>query len=231
MSGKLMGKVYALKLTRVQRDVLQAICDHAKDDGTGAYPSVAYLAWKCDLSERQTKRVLKQLENVNLIARVAYAKGGRGRSPLYRVNLSAGMMKPPFQPTSKGDIAMSPFPVSKGDISSRKRVTSRSQKGDTQMSPQPSVEPPVKPSHARSRKLRSSRAGREGSKFSRDEVRKFVENLKSKGQEIRLVGAYANSLYESGNADADIEAFINNPEPERKPTIAERLAMSAAKQS
>lgn len=104
MSGRLMGKVYSLRLSRVQRDVLQAICDHAKDDGTGAFPSVAYLAWKCDLSERQTKRVLKRLEDMKLIERIAYAKGGRGRTPLYRVNLSAGTLKPPFRPRAKGDI-------------------------------------------------------------------------------------------------------------------------------
>ncbi len=165
MSGKLMGQCFSIVLTRVARDVLQALSDHAKDDGTGAFPSVALLAWKTDLSERQTQRVLKKLASMQLIERVAYAKGGRGRTPHYRVNIAAGTQKAPFESHQKGDNQKSPFTATKGDISRSKRVTFRtvkgdisSQKGDMKMSPDPSSEPSVEPSHT-PRELKTSSNG------------------------------------------------------------------------
>lgn len=42
--------------------LLLAIADHAHDDGDGAYPSVETLAAKCRQSERNTQRLLRELE-------------------------------------------------------------------------------------------------------------------------------------------------------------------------
>ncbi|MDT7543601.1 MAG: hypothetical protein QOE33_3505 [Acidobacteriota bacterium] len=221
-----MGRVFSLVLTRVQ----QAFCDHAKDNGEGAYPSIRLVAWKCDLSERQARRVVRKLVDMKLLIPIAYEKGGRGRATQYRVDLSAGTPKPPYNVRSKPDTQMSPFTNAKSDNSDLKRMTPRKQKADTQMSPQPPIEPPVESPHTQRSVSLSKPAGYVGSKFSIEVIRRYVEYCMSKGQQIRSVGAYASALYKSGNADADIEAFLK-PEPERVKPIVEQRAARAAKQA
>lgn len=230
MSGKLMGQVFSLVLTRVQRDVMQAFCDHAKDNGEGAYPSIRLVAWKCDLSERQARRVVRKLVDMKLLLPVAYEKGGRGRATQYRIDLSAGTQKPTYNARSKPDTQMSPFTKAKSDNPELKRMTSQKRKAVTQVSPQPPIEPSIEPPHTQRGVSQSKPTGRAGSKFSKEEVRRYVEHCARTGQQIRSVGAYAGALYKSGNADADIEAFLNT-ESDRVPTIVERRAARSAKQA
>jgi len=144
-----MGQVFGLKLSRSERDVLVALADHANDDGTSARPSVGLLAWKIGLSPRQVQRVIGQLEKRGLITAVAHRNGGRGRATEYRIDLSHAERKPLYNSRPKDDIRPSPFIEKKGDISDPERVTSgvekgdiSSAKGDIQVSPQPSLEPP-----------------------------------------------------------------------------------------
>lgn len=149
MSGKLMGECFALKLSRVERDLLQAVCDHSDDAGKRAHPGVRLLSWKCDLSERQVQRVLGRLIAKGLLTPVAYQKGGRGRATEFLVDLSRAERKPPYQSRSvKGDADLSPFTEIKGDISDPERVTDEAvkgdistQNGDKSASPQPPEEP------------------------------------------------------------------------------------------
>ncbi len=224
-----MGRVFSLVLTRVQRDVMQAFCDHAKDNGESAYPSIGLVAWKCDLSERQARRVVRALVVMKLLVPVAYEKGGRGHATQYRVDLSAGKPKPLYNRRSKSDTQMSPFTNAKSDNSDSKSMTSRKQKADTQMPPQPPIEPAIKPPHIQHGVSPLKPTGRVGSKFSLEEIRCYVKHCMSKGQQIRSVGAYARALYKSGNADDEIEAFLK-PEPKRIPTIIEQRAARAAMQ-
>jgi hypothetical protein len=96
MSGKLMGQVYSLLLTRSERDVLLALADHADDDGRNARPGVGYMAWKTELSTRQVERCLLALRRKGIIARVG--GGGNGKATEYLIDLSQAVRKTPYAP-------------------------------------------------------------------------------------------------------------------------------------
>ena len=49
------------------------------------------------------------------------------------------------------------------------------------------------------------------SKFSLEECRRFAEHLQKTGQGINNPGGYATAIFRSGEADAQIEAFLNAP--------------------
>lgn len=156
MSAKLMGAAYTLELPRNERDVLMAMADHADDDGGSVFPSVAYVAWKTDLSSRSVQRMQRSLERKRILV-VESAQCGRGRTKRWRIDLSAGTRKSSFQGASehvdnsrerldcrkervtelchpselKGDRVLSPLP--------EERVTAGTLKGDRAVSPEPSV--------------------------------------------------------------------------------------------
>lgn len=50
-----------------------------------------------------------------------------------------------------------------------------------------------------------------GSKFSLEECKRFAEHLQKTGQGITNPGGYATAVFRSGEADAQIEAFLNPP--------------------
>lgn len=127
MSVKLMSKVWEIQLDHAKQSVLLALADHAHDDGTHCYPGVEYLSWKTGYSERQIQRILHDLADEQLIQIIAWAKGGRGLPTEFELHLDNGKPKPEWR---KGD-KMSPFRAKqKGDISGKKRVTFRAEKGD-----------------------------------------------------------------------------------------------------
>ncbi|MGI8731839.1 MAG: helix-turn-helix domain-containing protein [Pyrinomonadaceae bacterium] len=165
MSGKLMGQCYTLVLSRSQREVLMAFCNYADDTGAGAYPSIARVAWMCDLSERQVRRIVADLVAAALLEPVACLKGGRGHPVLYRVKLSAGTLKEEYRKeikadtqtspftAQKADTQASPFTAQKADMPAEERRTFRAQKADissakpdTRVSADPSGDPSVDPS-------------------------------------------------------------------------------------
>jgi hypothetical protein len=118
MSIKLMSQVWTLELEHGQQIVLLAMADHADDDGARCYPSVSYLAWKTNYSERQVQRIMAQLQEDQIIKPIAHEQGGRGMATEYHIIIEKGVTKSPF--------------------SLAERVTSTTQKGDTAMAPQPS---------------------------------------------------------------------------------------------
>lgn len=155
MSAKLMGQVWGVAVPRCEREVLLALADHSDDHGRGARPSIGYIAWKTDFSERQVQRAINALKAKGIVDVGAHATGGRGRAPEYRLCLDRAPRKRPWEeireerraarqkgdmlspiddvtPTEKGDIT-SPFDVQKDDTMSpfsAERVTSTTQKGD-----------------------------------------------------------------------------------------------------
>lgn len=173
-----MSQVWGLVLTHCQQAVMLVLADHAKDDGTKAYPGVYYTAWKTNYSPRQVQRAFGELERTGLIIPEAHSSGGRGLATEYSLHLEKGVIKSPFigkkRVTSETNSA-----TEKGDISDTERVTSETQrvtsateKGDIAMSPQPSVtilEPSLEPSadaiappmsdHSRMMKALSDRTG------------------------------------------------------------------------
>jgi hypothetical protein len=133
MGFRLAEEVWEREVPKGLRDVLTIYAQHANEDDL-AWPGVESVAWKVDLSERQVKRILRELEAIGLLVVVSRAKGGRGKTTVYRVDLGAVPRKPELE--KKGDTQVSLFLPRKP-----KRVTSDAVKGDTQMSPE-SVEPP-----------------------------------------------------------------------------------------
>ena len=150
MGGKLMGQCYTLVLSRSYRDVLMAYCNYADDSGKNAYPSTQRVAWMCDISEKQVQRIRSKLIEMEILIPVANVKGGRGLTTHYEVDLTKARVKPEFR--RKSDTQMSPFAQTNPDILISERRTFQnsnpdilSANPDTQMSPDPSVDPTAKP--------------------------------------------------------------------------------------
>lgn len=111
MSVALMGEVWRLDLRPspgsrcselVLRVVLLSLADHAHDDGTRCFPGISYTAWKCGLTRRQVQRALRALEHQQVIRAVRYASGGRGRATEFKIQLTKGVHKPPFEKGGHG---------------------------------------------------------------------------------------------------------------------------------
>jgi len=69
-----------------QRLMMLALADHANDEGTQCYPSVARLAEKCCVKERRAQRILHDLEVDGWLTRDT--TGGKGRTSNYVLNLA-----------------------------------------------------------------------------------------------------------------------------------------------
>lgn len=105
--------------------LLLAIADHAHDDGRGAYPSVAALARKIRMSERQVQRILQLLEASEEVG-IQWGEGPRGTN-LITVRLHR---LPPDKMSPRQDVT--PTNGAAGGDKSR-------QGGDIAMAPEPSL--------------------------------------------------------------------------------------------
>jgi hypothetical protein len=155
MSVKLMALVWEYQFTRPEQSVMLALADHAQDDGSNVYPSVARIAWKTDYSERQVQRIMRDLEAKDILVAVKNIGGGRGHATEYCIHIEKGVKKSPF--VKKGDMvaAKGDIPDDKGDIPSVK--------GDAIVSPQPSLEP----SNESSKNRESDTAASGGARLAR----------------------------------------------------------------
>lgn len=63
MSVRLMGAVFELEISASEKLVLLAMADHARDDGTGCYPSIETLARKTSQSRRGVQKIMRKLED------------------------------------------------------------------------------------------------------------------------------------------------------------------------
>lgn len=103
MSVRLMGEIFGLDLPAVEKLVLLAMADHARDDGTGCYPSVGTLARKTSQSRRGVQKIMRRLEQAGWIAPSKLSKGRRANE--YRITLAnrePGSLFPPTQPRTTG---------------------------------------------------------------------------------------------------------------------------------
>lgn len=103
MAGLLMGWVYYYDFSKPQQNVLLALADHGKEDGTHIHPSIETLMWKLDSDRRHVQRTLRELEQMGVLIPVAYATGGRARPTEYEMHLEAAPIKetPPPGPGMK----------------------------------------------------------------------------------------------------------------------------------
>jgi len=99
VSVRLMGAVFDLRIPATEKLVLLAMADHARDDGTGCYPSVGTLASKTSQSRRGVQGIMRRLEQAGLIVP---SKVSHGRfSTEYRIvlgNRAPGSLFSPVQP-------------------------------------------------------------------------------------------------------------------------------------
>lgn len=146
-----MAQVWTLDLDHPQQAVLMALADHADDFGV-CYPSTGYIAWKTGYSERQTQRILDDLEK-NKIIKVA--KRDTPTMPkVFQLQLKNAPKKQEYKrnPAGRG-VKVSPLEDegvtnddARGDISDVRGDISVA-RGDITVSPKPSVQPSVyKPS-------------------------------------------------------------------------------------
>lgn len=93
MSAKLMGQVFDLSLPPSQKLLLLAMADHARDDGTGCYPSVSRLAKKTSMTRRGVQKVMGALKSSGRISPVNLRSDGVFE---YRITIEGG------EPRSQG---------------------------------------------------------------------------------------------------------------------------------
>lgn len=95
MSGKTTGKVWDLELSPPKQIVLLAMADHADHEDGNIYPSVGLIAWKTGYSDRQVRRIMKELELEGLLVPTEKPNG----KPInYRIDFSKGKPKPDYVP-------------------------------------------------------------------------------------------------------------------------------------
>jgi hypothetical protein len=92
LSIKLTSAAWTRAFTPSQQLVMQALCDHANDDGSRVFPGLRLIAGKTGYSERQAKRIIAELLKLGAIVLVTPAT--RKRPNEYRVNLGAVPAKP-----------------------------------------------------------------------------------------------------------------------------------------
>lgn len=132
MSATLMGAVFYLPLPKPEKMLLLALADHANDEGTSIYPGVNRLAVKTSDSVRNIKRLLRALEQRNVIAPVAHAKGGRGHATEWAINIRWVFEEARTAGWASGDAATAVnFDPLKGDTTGHVVGSEDTVKGDT----------------------------------------------------------------------------------------------------
>ena len=109
--------------------MLLCYADHADHDGGSIWPAADLIAKKTGYTKRTVQRLTRELEDLGLMLPVGDKKGGRARTNQWTMPISGGL---------KG---VSPVTLSKSKRVSpvTKRVSGRARKGDTALSPEPSV--------------------------------------------------------------------------------------------
>lgn len=95
MSAKLMDAIFGLSLPPVDKLVLLALADHAKNDGPRCFPSIARVAEKTSLTRRGVQKIMRRHEREGRLLRV----GGRPNGVIeYRI-----VFLPGGEPDSRGE--------------------------------------------------------------------------------------------------------------------------------
>lgn len=95
MSIKIMSRVWEEEgLDTLQTLVLLSMADHAQDDGTNCYPSMARIARKARCSERQARRIVRSLEKAGFLT----TSTNRGRNQTNEYVIRVPPLKPDATP-------------------------------------------------------------------------------------------------------------------------------------
>ena len=140
-----MSQVWDIDLPTSEKMVLLVIADHADDEGTNSWPSVATIARKASISPRQAQRLIKSLSESGLLSVEDQAGGHREMRDDRRPNR--------YTVTLIGATLTTSRKVERGD-KDRLRGDAHVASGVTPMSPKPSlepslIEPPINIDHRR----------------------------------------------------------------------------------
>jgi hypothetical protein len=123
MSVKAMGAVWDLKIEPEEKFVLLAYADHADHNGFSIFPAVSSIAEKTGYSERSVQRITRRLEEKGYL--IADGQGPHGtnkwKMPMHR----GAILSPPMDGEGVTPETMGVTPVTP--------------RGDTAMSPEPSL--------------------------------------------------------------------------------------------
>ncbi len=155
--------------------------------------SHAEIVRSCNISKSQSQRTLAKLSARGLIVNLGRSKSGPERN---RFRVLPGVPVIPHKNIFREDISREG-----DDILPENRVVGQDIfSGDTN-----------KNSNKESLNTHTQSGVGVGSKFSLEECKRFAEHLQKTGQGINNPGGYATAIFRSGEADAQIEAFLNAP--------------------
>ena len=127
-----MSQVWDIDLPTSEKMVLLVIADHADDEGTNSWPSMATIARKASISSRQAQRLIKSLSDAGLLSVEDQAGGHREMRDDRRPNRYTVTLSGATRTTSRK--------VERGDKAPARGVTHDAD-GVSPMSPKPSLEP------------------------------------------------------------------------------------------
>lgn len=207
MSVRLMSQAFHARLPSSQKLVLLVLCDYANDEGLSCHPSIAQVAKKASLSERQCKRVMKELIDGEWIAVIGNEFGGApGSTRNYKINLKTlfrGDTHDTPEQSLTGDthdtgdkLTRVTSATETGDKSCTRRVTNRAETGDThdtQSTIEPSIEPPK--NHQRD--------------SAREAIAYLNERVGARYQNTKTNLGHVNARLSEGNSLDDVKAVID----------------------
>jgi hypothetical protein len=147
VSIELLRQIPPLALPRPQKEILRCLADHANGETGRCDPSVPFMAWETDYSERQVQRILGDLKAAGIVE----ALERPGETPWYVLHLDRAPQKAPFVREGRkarrarpgGDKTSPLTSVGRGDTATSppaaEGVTKRHPGGDTAMAPEPEV--------------------------------------------------------------------------------------------
>ena len=94
--GGLVGRIWDYEFSHAEQSVLQAMADHAKDDGSDCVPGLRRVAYKARMSERHVRRIWRDLEKRRILL-LESGGSGRGNVGQYRICLDNAKRRPSFE--------------------------------------------------------------------------------------------------------------------------------------
>ena len=133
MGVRLMSQAFSTDLPTSQKMVLLVLCDFANDDGLSCHPSIAAVAKKASVSDRQCKRLIRELETLDLVKVVGNQYGGKpGSTRHYQINVERLLTLSTGDTHVTGDkLTRVTNGAGTGDKCNAGRVTNEAQTGDT----------------------------------------------------------------------------------------------------
>jgi hypothetical protein len=157
--------------------------------------SHAEIVRSCNISKSQSQRTLAKLSSKGLIVNMGRSKSGPERN---RFKVLPGLPVVPQKNIFREDISREEADVpQENKVSGQDISYANTNKNNNKELVNTHTQPGVGV----------------GSKFTLEECRRFAENLQKTGQGINNPGGYATTIFRSGEFDAQIEAFLNPPNP------------------